>query len=145
MKENGTRLDGIEVGNAWEIRSTEHPQTNWLVGNFPMSRGSLRFMQQTNAQERVAGDMASDIAVKWFQHDADEPELWGINKPISVGRTLSILVGDGKFELLFTKDDYRYVLTLDRPGDFVIWGPGLGHSWRTIENCTILTVRWRPQ
>ena len=88
---------------------------------------------------------STDIAVKWFVHQPGDPSAWGENKPTSTGRTISILAGDGEFELAFTESDEQYTVTLDLPGDFAIWGPGLGHSWTPNKTSTILTIRWIPK
>jgi quercetin dioxygenase-like cupin family protein len=31
---------------------------------------------------------------------------------------------------------------LTRPGDYVVWGPGVDHSWRAEQDAVVLTVRW---
>jgi quercetin dioxygenase-like cupin family protein len=31
---------------------------------------------------------------------------------------------------------------LERQGDYVVWGPGVDHSWRAEEESVVLTVRW---
>ena len=143
MRNDGIKPDGLEVGNAWELRSPDIPNTNWFVGEFPtIPETSLRFMQQSN--QDVAGDTAKDIAIKWFLHAPNDPPEWGHNKPTSAGRSMSILVGDGEFEITFSKNDQLYTLTLDTPGDFAIWGPGLEHSWRSLKTSPVLTVRWNP-
>ncbi|MEM9162038.1 MAG: hypothetical protein AAGC54_03080 [Cyanobacteria bacterium P01_F01_bin.4] len=145
MKATGNKPSSLEVGHAWELRSPEILHTNWIVGDFPtIPMGSLRFMQQTNLAKDIVGDTAKDIAIKWFLHTPDDPAAWGVNKPTSQGRTISILAGEGEFELTFTQADQPYILTLDTPGDFAIWGPGLKHAWRPLKPSPILTVRWTP-
>ena len=32
---------------------------------------------------------------------------------------------------------------LERQGDYLVWGPGIDHTWRTDEDSTVLTVRRR--
>lgn len=144
MKEAGTKPVGLEIGNAWDLRSADNPKTNWIVGSFPtIPVDSLRFMRQTNESEGIVGDTATDVAMKWFVHSPDDDQSWGENKPTSAGRTMSILAGDGELELVFTRDGNTYTLTLDEPGDFAIWGPGLEHSWKPIKLSTVLTLRWK--
>jgi quercetin dioxygenase-like cupin family protein len=31
---------------------------------------------------------------------------------------------------------------LDRPGDYIVWGPGIEHTWEAEEDSTMLTIRW---
>jgi hypothetical protein len=146
MKVVGDQLVGLEFGNAWQLRSQDRPETNWIVGSFPtIAPESLRFMQQSNVTNGVVGDSATDIAIKWFLHTPQDDPAWGINKPISSGRTLSLLAGAGEFELTFTLADQCLTLVLDQPGDFAIWGSGLFHAWRSLKVSPILTVRWRVQ
>lgn len=51
--------------------------------------------------------------------------------------TLAILL-DGRFRI----DLDGGSVTLSRQGDFVLWGPGVGHSWPALEASTVLTVPW---
>ena len=32
--------------------------------------------------------------------------------------------------------------TLDTPGDYVVWGPGIDHTWIAEADSTMLTIRW---
>ena len=34
------------------------------------------------------------------------------------------------------------VVILSQPGDYVMWCPGAEHNCVTLEDCTVLTVRW---
>lgn len=71
----------------------------------------------------------SGLCVKWFNHRAGHPN--GERKPISTGRTISILVSAASdFQLDFApSDEFLASETeshrLRRMGDFVIWGPGI--------------------
>jgi quercetin dioxygenase-like cupin family protein len=33
-------------------------------------------------------------------------------------------------------------VTLDHPGDYVVWSPGVSHRWRVVEDAVVVTVRW---
>ncbi len=87
----------------------------------------------------IAGDdnplRTSDLEVKWFTHARGEtrPE-WS---PASTVRTLNILIR-GRFVLRFP--DHEVVLANE--GDFVQFGPGIAHSYRSEEESLVLTVRW---
>jgi hypothetical protein len=112
MRHSGTFPQGLEIGNAWDGRSTQRPETNWIVGQVAsLPIGSLRFLNHSTSEQ---------------------------------GRTLSILVDGGAFEYCFAGGGASVTLVLDRPGDFVIWGPGLEHAWQPLQRSTILTVRWQP-
>jgi hypothetical protein len=145
MKTIGTQPDEIEIGNAWESRSPNIPQTNWIVGTFPtIPDTSLRYMRQSNDAQKIAGQTAKDVSMKWFAHSTKDPLEWGNSKPSSKGRTMSILVDSGEMKLSFIKEGQEFSVTLDTPGDFAVWGPGLDHSWEPIRNSTVLTLRWIP-
>jgi quercetin dioxygenase-like cupin family protein len=33
-------------------------------------------------------------------------------------------------------------VTLQRQGDYVVWGKGTDHSWQAEDDSTVITVRW---
>lgn len=133
----------IEVGNAGAV---ETGGSGWFIGFGDWTRGpdpdqgNLRFLPQDT--------LAAAVQVKWMAHPAHDPR--GTDKPCSEGRTISLLVSEGGcFRLEFSPDPsfspeglVRH--TLERHGDFVIWGPGLHHRWFVDKPCTILTLRWTP-
>lgn len=75
------------------------------------------------------------LEVKWAVHKAgDSRKEWAVNNEAT---TLSILI-KGQFRLTF---EDREIL-LSHEGDYVLWCPGVGHTWVAESDCTILTVRW---
>jgi hypothetical protein len=52
-------------------------------------------------------------------------------------RTSNLLVR-GSFVLVFPDRE----VALRREGDFVMFGPGVAHSYRCLEESLVLTVRW---
>lgn len=141
MQRWGEELQDVDYGNAWDLRSSEHPHTNWILGDHPgISANSLRFLRHhthPNGPERV-----EDLALKWFVHDPADPPAWGEIKPLSTGRSLSLLAGDGAFELHFQREGQELRLLLERAGDFALWGPGVAHRWRVLKPSTVMTLRW---
>ena len=78
---------------------------------------------------------SSDLEVKWFTHAKGETrERWSPASPV---RTLNILVR-GRFVLLFPDHE----VLLQKEGDFVQFGPGIAHSFRSEAESLVLTVRW---
>lgn len=141
MRVWGAQLEGLEVGNAWALRSPEAPHTNWVVGDHPaIPVDSLRFLRHGSGGE--GGQAVKDLALKWFVHSPADPPEWGQNKPISTGRTFSLLTGVGAFELWFSRADGEARVLLEEPGDFALWGPGLVHSWRVLQPSVVVTLRW---
>jgi hypothetical protein len=142
MRLDGEPLVGLEYGNAWDLRDPDQFHTNWIIGcsaSIPLN--SLRYMSQTCSDPHGS---AEQVCVKWFQHHPNDPSDWGKNKPISTGRTLSLLVSTGRFRYCFRSGSCNVAVELDRPGDFVIWGEGLEHQWCALDPVTIVTVRWVP-
>lgn len=31
---------------------------------------------------------------------------------------------------------------LERQGNYLVWGPGIDHTWHALEESIVLTVRW---
>jgi quercetin dioxygenase-like cupin family protein len=108
----------IASGNAADVSTGTR---GWFVGHFMAGR---------------LDPLASrDVELKWYTHAAGEmrPE-WS---PPSAVRTLNVLIR-GRFVLRFPDREVE----LAREGDFVLFGPGVAHSFRSVEESLVLTVRW---
>ncbi|GAA2918135.1 hypothetical protein GCM10011428_37800 [Streptomyces violaceus] len=33
-------------------------------------------------------------------------------------------------------------VTLEKQGDYMVWGPGIDHSWQAEDDSVVVTVRW---
>ena len=93
----------------------------WFLGHFvPGEANPLR---------------SEDVELKWFVHGKGETRSeWA--PPIPV-RTLNVLIR-GSFVLVFPDRE----VALEREGDFVLFGPDVAHSYRSVEESLVLTVRW---
>lgn len=92
----------------------------WFIGHF-LSPGDPR--------------STSDLEVKWGIHPAgDHRSDWAKNREAT---TLSILI-KGRFRVQFPEQE----ILLSREGDYVLWCPGVSHTWYAEEESIILTVRW---
>jgi hypothetical protein len=77
----------------------------------------------------------STLEVKWAVHKAgDGRSQWATNVEAT---TLSILI-TGQFRIQVPEQD----VLLSREGDYVLWSPGVPHSWCAESESTIVTVRW---
>ena len=77
----------------------------------------------------------ADVEVKWRLHPAcDTRPVWN---PDESETTLCLLVS-GCFNLDFDTE----LVTLARPGDYAVWGPGIKHRWHALDDSIVLTVRW---
>ncbi|MGW0804174.1 signal peptidase I [Nonomuraea sp. NPDC002799] len=109
--------DQVYVGNAGADGALDR---GWLLGHF-----------------KPPGDPrhSEDVEIKWGVHlPGDERAQWVEGEE----RTALLVLISGRFRVELPG---RSVL-LARPGDYVVWGKGVGHSWRAEEESTVLTVRW---
>lgn len=111
-------LNSIQTGNA-HLDSVD--TRGWFVGGFLPASCGLR--------------STDNVELKWGVHKADDwREEWVTGETRT---TLGILIS-GEFIMEFRDR----TLTLSKPGDYVMWGPGVEHKWHTVKECVILTVRW---
>ena len=130
----------VEFGNAGSVATAG---TGWFIGFSDWTKSKphdLRHMPRDV--------LSSNLCLKWYVHPAGDPN--GQDKPLSSGRTVSMLVSEqSRFQLDFSADpsfaaDATTTYWLRRAGDYVIWGAGLYHRAFGREPATILTVRWEP-
>lgn len=112
-----------QTGNVFSgnVASASKDTRGWFMGHFmPGADNPLR---------------NSDVELKWWTHPKGETRAeWAPGNPV---RTLNILMR-GRFVLLFPERE----VPLAREGDFVLFGPGVPHSFRSEEESLVLTVRW---
>jgi len=105
------------VGNA--TRDGEEHR-GWIVGHF-MDVGDVR--------------QSGGVEIKWGVHASGEERAdWQADET----RTTALLLVKGRFRVNLSADS----LVLDQEGDYAMWGPGIGHSWRAEEDSVVITVRW---
>jgi quercetin dioxygenase-like cupin family protein len=98
-----------------------HDSRGWLLGHFVDPAEGVRH--------------SGDVEVKWFAHPAgDQRANWTADDK----RTTMLLLINGQFRLDLTSGS----VTLARQGDYVLWGPGIDHSWEALSDSTVLTIRW---
>lgn len=128
----------VEFGNAG---NTDTQGTGWFVGFSDWAKSG-----PANLRHIPIDTASSGLCIKWFAHAAGHPA--GEAKPISEGRTMSILVGAAsEFRIEFCQDTTFAPArtrshTLRQTGDFVAWGAGLYHRAFGLKDATILTVRF---
>jgi hypothetical protein len=107
----------VQFGNA-ALSSANH--RGWFLGQFIGVEGDLLH--------------SIDLEVKWGVHPkGDSRQSWSSNQATS----LSILIA-GAFKLKF--EDQEHVLSTQ--GDYVVWAPGVLHTWEALEASIVLTIRW---
>ena len=130
-------LPNVLTGNAADLDTRG---TGWILGFSEWTR-----LPQSDLLHVPKDLPLHGLCVKWYLHPAGHVSD---AKPVSEGRTLSLLAGaPSHFQVDFSLDpgfppEATRVVDLRRTGDFVIWGAGLHHRWRAPGACTIVTVRW---
>jgi hypothetical protein len=105
----------------WFTASTTTSTRGWLIGHFI----------DPSAGVRATGD----VEAKWAHHPiGDRRATWTSCDQ----RTTLVPLISGKFRIDLT--DGR--CNLNRPGDYVMWGPGVDHSWQALAGSTVVAVRW---
>jgi hypothetical protein len=107
----------VYVGNAGTDAITDR---GWLLGHFKSS-GDVRH--------------SADVEIKWGVHPrGDERAQWVTAEK----RTALLVLISGRFRVELPG---RSVLLVNQ-GDYVVWTPGVDHSWYAEEESVVLTVRW---
>ena len=108
----------VQFGNA---QVDGAPIGRWLLGHFVPPALGLRH--------------TDDVEVKWSAYETGFGESeW---TACQTATTIAILIA-GKHRIEFP----HRVFELTTPGDYVIWGPGVPHRWRVLDDSTIVAVRW---
>ena len=96
------------------------PYRGWLIGSFI---GVDSGPAHTDAVE-----------VKYGVHKAGEKRIRWTD---SETRTTLLIIVSGKFKLNLTVGT-----DILEAGEYVVWGPGIEHTWEVIEDTIAITVRW---
>ncbi|TVZ05044.1 signal peptidase I [Trebonia kvetii] len=96
-------------------------QRGWILGHF------------IDPAEGVRSSKA--VEVKWAIHPAGHKRgAWTADDQ----RTTLALHVSGRFRIDLTEASF----TLERQGDYAVWGPGVDHSWEALDDSVVVTVRW---
>lgn len=111
------QIPQIIVGNA---QAEGKMRRGWFMGHF---------IEPTDARSTAA------LEIKWGVHAAGEARSqWADAAEVT---TISILI-NGKFRVQFPDRD----VLLSEPGDYVLWLPGVAHTWQAETDSIVLTVRY---
>ena len=119
MKKEGGPISGNwHNGNA-EVDGRE--RRGWILGHFIDPAEGVR--------------SSKDAEIKWGVHLAgDRRAEWTADDQ----RTTLVLHVKGMFRIDLTEGSF----TLEREGDYLVWGPGIDHSWEAVTDAVVVTVRW---
>lgn len=75
------------------------------------------------------------VEVKWGIHPAGQRRHeWVTDER----RTTLIVLISGRFRVALSTGS----VLLERQGDYLVWGPGIDHTWHAEEDSVVITVRW---
>lgn len=120
----------VAYGNAADASSpprspTTTNNTNWWIGHFISPSDILRHN--------------THVETKWAVHPQGRSRPSGFVKN-NMATSMAVLVS-GAHRIVFQHPPAS--VTLTNPGDYVIWGPNVLHSWTALLNhTTVLTIRW---
>lgn len=129
--------DSLATGNAY---SDGAPRNGWFVGTFIHKRFGPRCRLNKHdtftTDERITGD----FELKMYRHPAGHCNsgCFPYNKTAT---TMTMLIGEGRFELYFCYANEHKQVTLKDDGDYAIWGPNVGHFWIASKESSIFTIR----
>ncbi|WP_345434005.1 signal peptidase I [Actinoallomurus vinaceus] len=110
-------MENVYVGRAAVDAAGDR---GWLLGHF-----------------KPIGDIrhSDDVEIKWGVHPrGDRRARWATEEK----RTALLVLISGRFRMEFPDGD----VVLAEPGDYVVWGHGVDHSWHAEEESVVMTVRW---
>jgi len=110
--------DNWHVGNA---ATDGQPWRGWIIGHFIDGDAPIR--------------TSEEVEVKWGIHPAGEERA---NWQTTEHRTTVLVLIQGRFQINMSVHGH----TLQQQGDYAMWGPGIGHSWKAEEDSVVLTIRW---
>jgi hypothetical protein len=114
--------NGFYFGNA-EVDQVRN--TGWFLGQFVPAELGLRHQ--------------TDVELKWGIHPDGEKRShpWANGN----GTTVSILIRGG-LRVAFHVGASPQMVTLEKQGDYIVFGPDVVHSWEAIGDTLVLSVRF---
>jgi hypothetical protein len=100
--------------------------TGWFVGQFVPPASGPRHQ--------------TDVELKWAIHPDGQRRQQGAEANGNA-TTISVLI-HGALRATFEIDGMAHVVTLQKEGDYVIFGPEIVHSWEALGDTVVLSVRF---
>jgi hypothetical protein len=100
--------------------------TGWFVGQFVSPDQGPRHQ--------------TDVELKWAMHPDGERRR-GAAAANGHATTISVLI-HGVLRATFHIDGTPHVVTLQKEGDYVVFGPDIVHSWEALDDTVVLSVRF---
>jgi hypothetical protein len=117
------RPGGLTADNWYTGNATDDAQAHrgWLPGNFIQPDDSVR--------------ATPDVEVKWGIHPAGQGRS---DRYTGETRTSMLILVSGRFR----QELSVRTVVLEHPGDYVVWGPGIDHTWQAEADSVVITIRW---
>jgi hypothetical protein len=100
--------------------------TGWFVGQFVPAELGVRHQ--------------TDVELKWGIHAEGGPRSRGA-EAVAGATTISILIR-GSLRAVFGNAEAEQVVTMEEQGDYIIFGPGIIHSWEAAKDTLVVSVRF---
>jgi hypothetical protein len=97
----------------------------WFIGQFVARELGLRHQRA--------------LEIKWGWHPKGEQRARFAYSRVST--TVSLLVS-GSFVVRLRIGGKTYEMSMSIPGDFIVFGPGVPHSWEALEECLVISIRF---
>ena len=94
----------------------------WIVGDFLPTDSPLK---------------TGKVEIKWGKHKKNEQKLDG---PQKVDRKTLVILVYGKFKIKLPASQEEFIL--ENEGDYLYFDKDILHSWVSVEDTLILTIRW---
>ena len=82
----------------------------------------------------------TDVELKWAMHPDGERRR-GAAAANGHATTISVLI-HGALRATFHLEGTPHVVTLQKEGDYVVFGPDIVHSWEALGDTVVLSVRF---
>lgn len=98
--------------------------SGWFVGQFVPAESGLRHQR--------------DVEVKWGVHPDGEKR----SQPWASGATTISVLIHGTLRVTFDVGATPQIVTLEKEGDYIIFGPSIVHSWEAVGHTVVLSLRF---
>ena len=121
----------MSAGHMFYFGNAEADQvrgTGWFVGQFiPAALGARH---------------QTDVELKWAIHYDGERRSRG-PEAVANATTISILIrGSLRVTFQISGPQSKQMVTMEKEGDYIIFGPGVVHSWEAIGDTLVVSVRF---
>lgn len=81
----------------------------------------------------------TDVELKWGLHKQGETRV----APWATGAstTISVMI-EGALRVIFHVDGRLETVTMEKPGDYVVFGRNIVHSWEALSDAIVLSIRF---